>query len=322
MYARFSGKILLFGEYTVISGSQALVTPLKSFSGQLRIPGSDWEKATAREESNHELKRFFKYLSGVNPEESSGMRGGTRISTDSLLDMDSLSREIERGLFFDSSIPRGYGAGSSAALVAAVYGAFAWDRIRESAADPCELSQLRQYFALMESLFHGTSSGIDPVCCYTCKTIFVNGPSLEPVSIPAFRPECRFFLLDAGTRGETGPLVTGYKRRLAEDNAFASMLDNFLVPLVEDCIGKLLAGSQTGMAASLRKLSHGQLDHFGPMIPDMVRELWLKGLEARTYTLKLCGSGGGGFYLGFAENWEEASLQLEKTGMGILPLDL
>ncbi len=34
-------------------------------------------------------------------------------------------------------------------------------------------------------------------------------------------------------------------------------------------------------------------------------KLWEKGISDSTYTLKLCGSGGGGFLLGFTRDFEE-----------------
>ena len=45
------------------------------------------------------------------------------------LDLNSLDKHIEKGMYFDSSIPRGYGIGSSGALVAAVYDKYAINKI-------------------------------------------------------------------------------------------------------------------------------------------------------------------------------------------------
>ena len=43
--------------------------------------------------------------------------------------LDELKRDIDKGMYFDSSIPQGYGVGSSGALVAAVYDKYANDKI-------------------------------------------------------------------------------------------------------------------------------------------------------------------------------------------------
>ncbi len=46
------------------------------------------------------------------------------------------------------------------------------------------------------------------------------------------------------------------------------------------------------------------------MIPKQFHELWKKGLESNDYYLKLCGSGGGGYILGFTEDIEKAKSAL------------
>ena len=42
------------------------------------------------------------------------------------------------------------------------------------------------------------------------------------------------------------------------------------------------------------------------MIPESFHQLWQKGIETNDYYLKLCGSGGGGFILGFTQDFEKA----------------
>jgi mevalonate kinase len=47
------------------------------------------------------------------------------------------------------------------------------------------------------------------------------------------------------------------------------------------------------------------------MIPLEFHDLWRKGIETNTYYLKLCGSGGGGFMLGFTEDYEATEKALK-----------
>ena len=47
------------------------------------------------------------------------------------------------------------------------------------------------------------------------------------------------------------------------------------------------------------------------MIPQQFHELWKKGIETNDYYLKLCGSGGGGYILGFTEDIEKANNHLK-----------
>ena len=46
------------------------------------------------------------------------------------------------------------------------------------------------------------------------------------------------------------------------------------------------------------------------MIPKLYREIWKKGLEDKTYFLKLCGAGGGGFLMGITPSLLNAAKDL------------
>jgi mevalonate kinase len=56
-------------------------------------------------------------------------------------------------------------------------------------------------------------------------------------------------------------------------------------------------------------VSQMQLKLFRPMIPKSIQLLFEEGITNNDYLLKLCGSGGGGFMLGFSnshkkQHWE------------------
>ena len=57
-------------------------------------------------------------------------------------------------------------------------------------------------------------------------------------------------------------------------------------------------------------LSHFQYQHFIQMIPPTYRKIWGHGFESKSYALKLCGAGGGGFILGMSDNFEQAKKEL------------
>ena len=82
-------------------------------------------------------------------------------------DLEALNKDVADGMYFDSSIPQGYGVGSSGALVAAIYDKYTIEKItvlenltRE------KLLKLKTIFGKMESFFHGKSSGLDPLNSY------------------------------------------------------------------------------------------------------------------------------------------------------------
>ena len=47
-------------------------------------------------------------------------------------------------------------------------------------------------------------------------------------------------------------------------------------------------------------------NYFTPMIPNDFHAIWKKGIESNAFYLKLCGSGGGGFILGFTRDYKKA----------------
>ncbi|MEO8962397.1 MAG: hypothetical protein ABI325_10970, partial [Ginsengibacter sp.] len=103
---RLNSKILLFGEYSALDNSMALVLPWKRYWGQLNFYNHETETEFAIQ-SNQYLKDFSHFLDSHTDESF-------------LLDVKQFKREIKNGLFFESNIPQGYGLGSSGAVVVAV----------------------------------------------------------------------------------------------------------------------------------------------------------------------------------------------------------
>src|SRR5690606_7039070 len=150
--------------------------------------------------SNESLRRFASYLEDLQNEQEAVVN----------FDIETLKADIESGLYFDSSIPQGYGVGSSGALVAAIYDQYANDKItvlenltRE------KLLQLKNIFGKMESFFHGKSSGLDPLNSYLSIPILINSAdNIEATGIPSQKSEGKnaVFLIDSGIIGETAPM--------------------------------------------------------------------------------------------------------------------
>ncbi|MEP6806516.1 MAG: mevalonate kinase, partial [Flavobacterium sp.] len=147
----FYSKILLFGEYGIIRDSKGLSIPYNFYNGALKKIEDPSAEAIA---SNASLRRYSTYLEALQNEQPDLVS----------FDLLSLKNDVETGMYFDSSIPQGYGVGSSGALVAAIYDKYATHKItvlenltRE------KLLQLKNIFAKMESFFHGKSSGLDPL---------------------------------------------------------------------------------------------------------------------------------------------------------------
>lgn len=296
----FYSKILLFGEYGIIKDSKGLSIPYNFYKGALKISDDLSEK---NQQSNKNLSRFANHLEELSK--------GSDFPN---FDITSLKNDIEAGMYFDSSIPQGYGVGSSGALVAAIYDKYALEKItvlenltRE------KLLELKSIFGRMESFFHGKSSGLDPLNSYLSLPILINSKEdIEPAGIPSQKQSGNgaVFLIDSGIVGETAPMVNIFMENMKQEG-FRKMLKDKFVKYTDMCVEDFLSGDVKGLFGNVKHLSKVVLDNFKPMIPAQFHELWKKGLDTGDYYLKLCGSGGGGYILGFTEDLEKAKKSLK-----------
>jgi mevalonate kinase len=285
----FYAKILLFGEYGIIKDSKGLAIPYNSYQGALKkaIISTEEEK-----KSNQKLVNFYNYLVSSNQE----------LVT---LRLHEFKSDLDGGMYFDSSIPQGYGVGSSGALVAAIYDKYAEDKItvlenltRE------KLLKLKQIFSFMESFFHGKSSGLDPLNSYLSLPILINSKdNIEPTGIPSQKEgKGAVFLLDSEIEGETEPMVTIFMNKM-KNEGFRKMLNEDFAKYTDACIDDFLHGNVKSLFGNVKQLSKVVFDNFKPMIPQPFHTVWQKGIDSNDYYLKLCGSGGGGYILGFTKDY-------------------
>jgi mevalonate kinase len=297
----FYSKILLFGEYGIIRDSKGLSIPYNFYNGALKV--SDLSDSVSLK-SNESLQRFAAYLEQLQKDQPHLVK----------FDMERLNSDVEKGMYFDSSIPQGYGVGSSGALVAAIYDQYADNKItvlenltRE------KLLILKTVFGQMESFFHGNSSGLDPLNSYLSIPILINSQdNIEATGIPTQSADGKgaVFLLDSGIIGETAPMVTIFMENL-KDKGFRTMLKNQFTKYTDACVDNFLGGDLKSLFSNTKKLSKVVLNNFKPMIPEQFHGIWQQGIDTNDYYLKLCGSGGGGYILGFTEDLEKARAALK-----------
>ena len=297
----FYSKILLFGEYGIIQDSKGLSIPYNFYNGALKTDKNPSEEAIS---SNGHLKRFVAHLKNLAVEQPTLVQ----------FDLVTLEQDVKNGMYFDSSIPQGYGVGSSGALVAAIYDKYAQHKItvlenltRE------KLLELKTIFSQMESFFHGKSSGLDPLNSYLSIPILINSKdNIEATGIPTQSLDGKgaVFLIDSGIVGETAPMVNIFMENL-KDQGFRNMLKTQFVKYTDSCVENFLGGDMKSLFANTKKLSKVVLSHFKPMIPEEFHAIWQKGIDTNDYYLKLCGSGGGGYILGFTEDLERAKTSLK-----------
>jgi mevalonate kinase len=335
---KFYSKVMLFGEYSLIVGSQALTIPYRKYSGSFQI------SMGSQSEGNQEQSSFLNTSTGGNVSgnttfTSEGSKADTAkadasrksllayfdfllkqpahiivsdgsatgsISFNSffdILDLDAFKEDLARGIYFKSDIPEGYGLGSSGALVAAVYDRYTYERINPLTVTDFQI--LKSILAAMESWFHGTSSGIDPLSCYLNAGLLMNTGRRKTfrtiTAIPSITGT--FFLVDSGSIRKTGPLVQAFLKK-ADSPGFRRFLSSQYVPVNNACISAVINGDEASLEKNMRLISELQIQYFREMILPELFDMWKQGIGSGVYSLKLCGSGGGGFLLGYSKNPE------------------
>jgi len=306
-----NSKVLIFGEYSVLHDSMALTIPFSKFSGKLCYPKHTAENAIAVL-SNNGIREFCKHILENHTDETFK------------LNMTKLSKELDKGLFFRSNIPQGFGLGSSGALVAVVFlrylekaGEFK-DDLKEITMD--KIQSLKSYLGSLEGHFHGTSSGIDPL------SIIINEPLLlksnkeiVKVNIPTFNENGKhvIFLLNTQVARNTANLV-GKFNTACEKDSFKEKLKNTLIQYTNDGINDFLNENTESFYRNIENLVRFQRQEMNYLIPEKYQEVVDNGLENGDYFLKICGSGGGGYMIGFTENWEETQKKLKNEELEIL----
>lgn len=267
MLTSYPAKVLLLGEYTILNGSKAFALPFNELMGKWSFEKNDVE---ARISSRKSLREFI---------EKSKAPG---------INLEQMKKDYLDGLWFDSSIPQGFGLGSSGAVIAAIFERYGHPS-NEILADKNSLGRL-------EDFFHGSSSGLDPLVSFVQKPLLIH--SFNEVETLCAKPDFKgFFLLDTKRRRQTGSLVTIFQEKM-KDPQFKQGCADILSKDVNLAIDALLGNDPVNLFHHLWHISKFQWEFFPEMIPTKERALWTRGLDTGDYILKLCGAGGGGFILG------------------------
>ncbi len=282
MRTLYYSKVILFGEYSMIFDATALMVPLQQFSARWKLGKLTMPRA---KKSNENICRFRDYLAEQK-------------DITKHVDIEKLSRDLKLGLNLASNVPSGYGLGSSGTLVAAVYDRYTKNQIKD-------LMQLKTIFGQMESFFHGSSSGIDPLQCYLGKPFRISPQSVELVDAGFLKKNIHVCLIDTKIKSNTRPLVQHFKEK-RQDEAFLSAFQRDYVPHVTDCINHLIEGANEAFFNSLAQLTKAQLQFLRPMITENTLQLFEQNHDFN-FGVKISGSGGGGYVLGFTDNIEKAS---------------
>jgi mevalonate kinase len=270
----YPSKLLLFGEYTVLCGSQALAVPLNHWHGKwINVDMPDAEQ----------LNSIIAYSSWLSANQliSSAVQ-------------QQMIDDVEAGWIYTADIPIGYGLGSSGAYVAAIY-----DRYVRTDSNS---SPAKDVLSKMEGYFHGASSGMDPMVSFHQNAVYKDEKGLfHLVTTPAWPEGMKVYLLDSGSGRATGPLVNTFKTAF-DQPAFREQIERDLIPAVEHAIHFYLLGQGAMLEACLSVISQFQRNYFEMLIPDTIKHQWDKLTAIPGTYVKFCGAGGGGYFLMITTN--------------------
>jgi mevalonate kinase len=274
-YKKFPSKVLLFGEHLLLRGATAIAMPVQRYGGH-------W--AWSPKGSKSDLQQNLRLFANSEPLKS--------IPT---LDIEGFNTELDRGIWFNSDMPPGYGLGSSGVLCAAVYDRY----VREKTEN---LSELKAHLSIMESVFHGRSSGIDPLTSYLNSPVLVkNQTEVERLEFQDWSKHMTIHLLDTRLQRQSAPVIRRFLD-MCENPNFVSFLDKYIADVHEPLIKNFTGGNFEECWEYLGDVSAFQFENQRFMIPESLHYRWEKGLERRDYYLKICGAGGGGFVLAFIKD--------------------
>ena len=292
---KYFSKILLFGEYGIISNSNALAIPYEEYLGQIMFIDND-------SSSNKNLHKLYEFL--------------IEKKLDKILDTSSFEKDLNKGMIFKSNIPVNYGLGSSGALVAALYDLYSLNK------NKIDLSETLKELSSIESFFHGKSSGLDPLTSYLNSPILVNAnKNLKKINkklIKSSHDNKGFFLIDTHISSKAQPLVDFFLNKL-KDGLYKKSFDNNFIKSTNNCIDFFLKNDPINLFSEMKSLSASTLNLFHEMIPESLKNLWLSCLDSKDVALKLCGSGGGGFIIGYSIDLIKTKKEL--ADYNIKPID-
>lgn len=283
------GKVLLFGEHSVVYGRPAVAVGVS--------PGT---QAVARV-SDDETVCIAPWGLTLGRKMEHKIADSVRVLCANLpFDTDRLSVDVT------THLPAGAGMGSSASLLVAVARAFA--DVRDVRLDDATL-----FDAVMaaEGVFHGTPSGLDHAAAmYGGALRFVRGrpPQMTPLAVGA---SIWLVVFQVAAGGDTGRLVGGVRERLGRHPSLeAPLLDAF--GAVADAGVEALGAGDHARLGELMDINHGLLVALGVSTPALCAGC-AEARAAGALGAKLTGAGGGGCLIALAPGPSEAEAMVAKV---------
>lgn len=295
----YAGKILLFGEYSVLYGTKGLVLPYDKFSGAWTF------RDTPNSSPDTDLEQFHQFRSQAQ----------SKIS----FNWDLFKKDIEQGLIFSSSIPTGAGLGSSGALTAAFYDRYALINQKEYYAQGVDLNAIRHDLAALESFHHHKSSGIDPLVSWLQRPIMLKGLSditvlnqLDGHAEWLQKNSVQLYLIPTHTKRKTGEWIDRFRKKL-DQIEFKNWFDDKYCPLVDKTVDNFL-DMNNQFFDNIFDLCLQQEQWLNDFMQVKTLQSLRNDIKGINANIKLCGAGGGGYFLLFTQGSDNSEL-IEKFSL-------
>ena len=164
--------------------------------------------------------------------------------------------------------------------------------------------EIKNLLSIIESKFHGKSSGLDPLVSFYSKPILLSNQKIKLLDDIDYR-DYRIYLIDSNINASTKKMIEIFNKKM-NDTDFYTFFNNDFISKTNVCIDNLLNNSSS-FQDSIKELSEITFNNFQEMIPNQIKEKWEYGLNTNSYFMKLCGSGGGGFFTVFDFQNQESS---------------
>ncbi len=282
--ATAAGKIILLGEHAVVYGRHALAIPIAEAVRAAVLPDKHSTTISVREWGLSHV---------VDRTSTDGIDAAVNLILEELGVGDT-----NYSIKVSSSLPRGMGLGSSAAIavsitraVAQCVGAEIDDELVNTIAFACE------------QCAHGTPSGIDnTLSCYGKPMLFRNAgaPDIQNLQLKEFPPLVIGF---SHTAGPTHEQVAGVKSRFGQNTElFNALFDQ--IGEISRAGGKALLLKQYDELGRLMNICHGLLNAIGVSTPDLENMISI-ARQNGAVGAKLTGAGGGGSMVALCPETEE-----------------
>lgn len=278
------GKVILFGEHFVVSGSPAIVTAINKRARVLLTKTVDRKFLIV---SGHAFSAW-----SLNGEPL----GAKPSSFQPLYNMvrsicQDFGLKCEGKAEIESDILGAAGLGSSAAVSVALVKAFSDLHGLELSKD-----EIIRYVMKAEAEFHGRPSGIDPTISVIGGTIIYRGPgNYSELSLPS---NPRVLIVFSGRKRRTSKMVHHVQQTAREKPTFFGELSKIYSRIYEKAL-PALQSYDVEQIGRLFTLNHALLRSLGlsnQAIEKIIQDLSFSG----AYGSKLTGAGGGGCIIAVA----------------------